>query len=756
VNTGFAYAGSKALTLDQSPYNATGSADSAIFNYNLANFAGKQVRFDFYYKNHGQGTSENGNRVWIRGSESNNWVEAYNLYDNQADIGEWKKALININDVLNNAVPAQTLTQTFQVKLGQQGYASANSVYPLVDIDDGYTFDNLVLNEANNDIAVTSINSPGKAGCGLVSNTPISVKIKNYHNTTLSNIQVSYQVNGSAVVTETIPTITANQALDYVFTQRANLAAYIDYNINVWVKYPTDTYAANDSLLNYVVHNSPIISSYPYYEGFENSNGNFYANGKNSTWQWGVPAKTKINKAANGSKAWANNLAGNYSDNETSFLYTPCFDLTGLSRPVLSFSHIFDIETDYDYSWVEYSTDGKTWNKLGNVNEGTNWYDNAVDNNWRLSNTKWHVASIDIPVSNTTVKFRFVLSSDAGVTQEGIGVDDVRVYEKMEVAKVNTQTAAITAAVSGNNWINFNQGDSVLAAINPNGQNLGTVNVTSYLNKTGTVKNSNGQYYLDRNYVLTSTNNPTGNIGVRLYFTDTEVNALINATGCASCGKPINAYELGIEKYHGGINEENGVLEDNFFNTYQFVLPANTTIIPNGNGYYAEFTVADFSEFWLSKGDIAPLESSTCPGSPITYTATGGTTYQWQVDDGTGYTNITNSVNYSGATSNSMQVSNVPTSYSGYKYRCLVDGVGGTVYILRFKNVWLGNTSTDWFTASNWLCGTVPDQYTDVVIPPGKTKYPILTTSTAIRSIRALASSPVTINTGVILDVKGR
>lgn len=761
VNTGMAYNSTKALTLDQSPYFSKTTADSAVFNYNLSQYNGKQMRFDFYYKNHGQADAP-GNRVWIRGSENNNWIEAYNLFANQAEIGQWKKAIININDLLNSAIPTQSITPTFQIKLGQEGFTSANNPNPVVDIDDGYTFDNLFINEALNDVAVAGINSPDKSGCGLMAANPVSIKVKNFNTIALNNLQVSYQINAGAVITENIPSIAANQSLDYVFTQTANLSAYIDYNINVWVKYPTDNYAANDSILNYLIHGSPVISTYPYLQGFENDNGGFYTTGTNSSWQWGTPAKTIINKAANGSKAWVTNLSGNYSDNETSYLVSPCFDLTGLRKPVLSFSHLFDVEKDFDYTWVEYSTDGNTWNKLGTVNSGTNWYDNAALNNWRLSKIKWHVASIDIPVTNTTVRFRFVLSSDGGVTMEGVGIDDITVHEKTDIATFIPAQPSVTSTVSGNNWVPFNFGDSingpwyVLAEMNANGQNLGAVNVTPYLNITGTVRNSNNQYYANRNYVVTATNSPTGNVSVRLYFTDAEANALINATGCGTCGKPFDAYELGVEKYHGLAAEENGTLDDNFNGYFQFILPANTQIIPHGNGYYAEFTVNNFSEFWFSKGDITPTATSLCPGSTVTYTtAITGSVYQWQADDGNGYTNIIDGANYSGTNTNSLQVT-VPTSFTGYKYRCVVDGVNGIENILRFKNIWIGATDTNWFTASNWSCGIVPDANTDVIIPGGLATYPILTTSTAIRSMRMLATVPVIINAGVNLNINGR
>lgn len=753
VNSGFSLSGDNALTLDQAPASGSSTTDSAVFNYNLSLFTSKELRFDFYYKNHGQADAP-GNKVWIRGSENDNWIQAYDLFANQADIGEWKKGILNINNLLANAVPAQTVSATFQIKLGQQGYNSANSPEPVIDMDDGYTFDNLMLSEAMNDVAVLDLNSPGKSGCGLSANNPIGIKIKNYHNAALSNVEVNYKINNGTAVTETIPSIAANQTLDYVFSQTADLSAYIDYSIDVWVKYAADNYTSNDSILKYTLHGSPVISSYPYMQGFENDNGNFYAYGSNNTWQWGAPSKPVINKAANGSKIWTTNLTGDYSDNEISYLATPCFDLTGLVNPVLSFSHIYQVEKDFDYTWVEYSVDGKIWNKLGNINEGTNWYDDAPHNNWNLSTNRWRVASIDIPVTNTVVRFRFVMSSDGGVTEEGIGIDDVRIYEKKEIADISDQSPAVSATVNGSNWIPFEQGSAVMAEINANGQDLGTVSVTPFIN-TSAVRNSNGQYYADRSYVIRSTNAPTGNTGIRLYFTDAEARALINATGCASCVETTDAYELGITKYREIFSEENGTIDDNFYD-YQFILPANTPIIPHGNGYYAEFTVNSFSEFWLSKASIAPY--FVCQGSnSVSFTASpSGSVYQWQLDAGSGYVNISNGPNYSGATTSTLQVNNVSTSFSGYKYRAIVNGANGTEFTLRFKNIWTGTSSTDWFNAANWICGIVPDQYTDVLIPSGLSRYPVLTSNTAVRSIRMLKNAPVIINPGVKLDLNGR
>jgi hypothetical protein len=352
------------------------------------------------------------------------------------------------------------------------------------------------------------------------------------------------------------------------------------------------------------------------------------------------------------------------------------------------------------------------------------------------------------------MRFRIAMGSDGGVNYEGVGIDDVHVFDKASVYTGSTVTG-VTQNVNGSGWVQFSSAGKRIASVNSNGQNLGatTVNVYPY---TGTVRNSNNEYYLNRNIVIDPTNVPTGNVTVRFYFTDTEANALINATGCAACESTLDPYELGVTKYSGDISDENANLDDDLTGFFQFILPANTAIIPYDNGYYAEFSVNSFSEFWLSKADIKPAASNVCPGSNVSLTeATSGTTYQWQEDNGSGFADIVNSPNYAGATTNTLQLIGLPTSYTGYKYRCTVDGINGNIITLRFTTIWNGNTNTDWTTASNWNCNVVPDQYTDVIIPGGLTNNPVLNTNTAVRSVRIYQAVPVLIKAGNKLDING-
>jgi hypothetical protein len=72
------------------------------------------------------------------------------------------------------------------------------------------------------------------------------------------------------------------------------------------------------------------------------------------------------------------------------------------------------------------------------------------------------------------------------------------------------------------------------------------------------------------------------------------------------------------------------------------------------------------------------LDANGCIGVTVTYTvsATGdtGIQYQWQVDDGNGFTNITNNATYSGELSNTLRVL-VNATLDQFRYRCIASSI---------------------------------------------------------------------------------
>jgi bacillopeptidase F (M6 metalloprotease family) len=111
-----------------------------------------------------------------------------------------------------------------------------------------------------------------------------------------------------------------------------------------------------------------------YFENFESNNGNFTAEGTNSTWQWGSPlAGPRF--AYSGTKAWATNLSGNYNNSESSYIVSPNINLSNTGSPIiLSWMQYAVTEAGYDTLNVEISKDGgQTWGSVyrnsGTINQ---------------------------------------------------------------------------------------------------------------------------------------------------------------------------------------------------------------------------------------------------------------------------------------------------------------------------------------------------------------------------------------------------
>lgn len=148
-------------------------------------------------------------------------------------------------------------------------------------------------------------------------------------------------------------------------------------------------------------------------------------------------------------------------------------------------------------------------------------------------------------------------------------------------------------------------------------------------------------------------------------------------------------------------------------------------------------------------------ETKICPGGSVSFDArVNGFHYQWQVNTGNGFVNISNGGIYSGANSAVLNLSNAPTSNYGNLYRCVVNGTRySNVYLLKFEVSWEGTVSNQWENPVNWGCGVTPDANTDVIITSGKSNYPILNSNATIRALRINAGATATVNPGFTLSL---
>jgi len=74
---------------------------------------------------------------------------------------------------------------------------------------------------------------------------------------------------------------------------------------------------------------------------------------------------------------------------------------------------------------------------------------------------------------------------------------------------------------------------------------------------------------------------------------------------------------------------------------------------------------------------VQPASTTACAGGGTTFSITpngSGFTYQWQVNTGSGFTNISNGGIYNGATTTTLTLTNITSAMNGYTYQVLVSG----------------------------------------------------------------------------------
>ncbi len=246
----------------------------------------------------------------------------------------------------------------------------------------------------------------------------------------------------------------------------------------------------------------------------------------------------------------------------------------------------------------------------------------------------------------------------------------------------------------------------------------------------------------DKVYKITATNtNSSAPYNVKLYYTENEINGLLSATN-----NSIN--DVRIVKTNGDLTQTNPPTPAVFSSEYNRTPYGSTT----HHVFNSNFT--GFSTFSLMK----PFGNADCPTIQKIFTTTlTGTNYQWQVNNGNGYTTISDNLIYSNTSTNTLQINNAPANYFGNLYRCTVTTIFGEVYspefILKRGMTWLGGISNEWENPLNWSCNGIPDNKTDVFINAGSTFYPEINVTTTIKSLTVFSATAVTIKNGATLNI---
>jgi len=148
-----------------------------------------------------------------------------------------------------------------------------------------------------------------------------------------------------------------------------------------------------------------------------------------------------------------------------------------------------------------------------------------------------------------------------------------------------------------------------------------------------------------------------------------------------------------------------------------------------------------------------PSATSACAGGNASFTvgATGNNlSYQWQVNQGSGYADIPAAAPYSNVTQPTMNITGAVVGMNGYTYRCVVSGNCPAAISngapLTVAHIWLGNSAV-WTAGTNWSCGSAPVASSNVIIPAGTNFSPAITSTVTLNQL--------TINSGASLSNTG-
>lgn len=361
--------------------------------------------------------------------DGSTWKEIWSNNNNVFTDGEWRDITQEISSASRKSMVK------FRFNLG-----------PTTPTDNlsGWNIENFAVtgNYVDYDVGPTALLSPER-GCGHSSAETVSIRVKNFGpGATPDKIPVRYSFDGGTTFSE--DTITAAIAFegetDFDFTEKIDLSEPGAYNAIIETDLDVDEDNTNNTL-DTVLYVDPAYTL-PYIQNFE-SGTDFWRVEGISSFEYGTPTGGIIHTAASYLNAWVTNLDGNYLDNEDGYLLGPCFDFSGIDYPVFECMLFVNIRSE-DGANLEYSlNNGQSWSRVGNLDDGSsygwNWYNSDTiaaltgGHGWTGELDDWVMARILLDTTifrnAPSVKFRFHFTSDGFGSLEGIGIDDIRIYD---------------------------------------------------------------------------------------------------------------------------------------------------------------------------------------------------------------------------------------------------------------------------------------------------------------------------------------
>ncbi|NVO02861.1 MAG: T9SS type A sorting domain-containing protein [Bacteroidetes bacterium] len=375
-------------------------------------------------------------------------------------------------DLSTFAANASQVKIRFKLYNGAGGVIGPNSNY-------GWVIDDIKVNAAASELIPPTITYVNPLYLGSVySLGPFTIKAKIADASGIQSGKLFYKINSGLL--DSILMTTFN-----VDTMQAIVPVVADLDTVKYYIRAIDNSPAHNMALNPTTGFRTFVASsgihFPYVDNLEGASSIWTASttSPGTNWELGTPTYGTTNSAHSPVKAWDVNLTTVYTSNANCSLTSSVFDFSSAVNAKLSFWINYNVESNWDGTRIDYTTNGTTWQVLGSVGDpnAVNWYNIASINSsslagWTGSSNGWIKAEYTLTQLNNIVgpvQFRFVFDSDGSGEVAGASIDDISItLPSPQDAGVTAvlQPDANTCAASGNSSVqvvlkNFGTGNVV-------------------------------------------------------------------------------------------------------------------------------------------------------------------------------------------------------------------------------------------------------------------------------------------------------
>jgi hypothetical protein len=303
-----------------------------------------------------------------------------------------------------------------------------------------------------------------------------------YYDGTYLSVQAQFEIGSSpaADFTWSNECFHAGQSITFTNKSKADFGFITGYNWKIFTPNGTDYYTTPDVTrtfpqtgkyrIDLMIETSygctdtatrelglrPVFQlTEPYTDSFEDSPLNWLSGtssqGTVNSWKLGNPS-SGFSGAASGTKCWYTDITGPSAPREQSWVTSPCFDFTGIEKPMvrLKIWRLFNNNRD-GANLLATIDNGKTWTLIGEIDDGINWFNSYSilgnpgtysvgwsSNSQGVGNdSEWTEAlhSLDMLKGKKDVQFRIAYGSDFNAQgNHGIAFDDFRIVDRTRMA----------------------------------------------------------------------------------------------------------------------------------------------------------------------------------------------------------------------------------------------------------------------------------------------------------------------------------